>query len=261
MKGSGAGYIKNNASDRSSETDQEDRAMMEVLLSAEPATDVLDIQLVSLTILAGIVTLIGLFLNNVAIVIGAMVISPLIVPIYAVTIFAVMGEYRKALNNLYVLVVLLILVIVTSALTTFVFDRIYDLSMTPEIMARMSNHEILILMAVALGIALVISHTRGFPTMLIGIGISIAIIPPVVVTGITIVMYQQGMLSAILLMANNILGLVAGSFIALLLLGIQPKWYRRKEHAKKMLLRILVLLVFLLAGVTVVTVIVSHNLL
>ena len=61
--------------------------LLEELLELGLRTDFLDFQLIVLTLLAGIVALFGLFLNNVAVIIGAMVISPLLEPIYAGTVF------------------------------------------------------------------------------------------------------------------------------------------------------------------------------
>ncbi|WP_230740966.1 TIGR00341 family protein [Methanooceanicella nereidis] len=228
-----------------------DVELIEKLLKSEPRTDKLDAQLISLTIMSGIVALIGLFLNNAAIVIGAMVISPLLAPVYALSIYAVMGRYREALENLRVLIILIILIMVFSAIMTFVFSFFWSLQITPEILSRTKGHEILIMMAVILGMAVVIAHTRGFPDTIIGIGIAIALIPPAVVTGLSFVIYREGFLPALILTINNILGLIIGSFLALISLGVGPKWYFKKEESKKILIRILVLLVVILVILTI----------
>ena len=60
----------------------------------------LDFQLIILTLLAGIVALFGLFLNNVAVIIGAMVISPLLEPIYAGTVFLAEEEMSESSLNI-----------------------------------------------------------------------------------------------------------------------------------------------------------------
>jgi uncharacterized membrane protein len=65
--------------------------LLQELLELAPRADILDPQLVALTILAGLIALGGLFLNSVAVIIGAMVISPLLEPIYAVRFFSRTG--------------------------------------------------------------------------------------------------------------------------------------------------------------------------
>jgi hypothetical protein len=67
--------------DRSSDPDEDSPQPGQVILLKElldlaPRADVLDSQLVVLTILAGLVALGGLFLNSIAVIIGAMGIYP-----------------------------------------------------------------------------------------------------------------------------------------------------------------------------------------
>jgi hypothetical protein len=54
--------------------------LLEELLALAPRADILDPNLVILTVLAGLVTLGGLFLNNVAVIIGAMESPPFLNP-------------------------------------------------------------------------------------------------------------------------------------------------------------------------------------
>ncbi len=66
--------------------------LLQELLDLAPRADILDSQFVVLTVLAGLVALGGLFLNSIAVIIGAMVISPLLEPIYAATVFLANGS-------------------------------------------------------------------------------------------------------------------------------------------------------------------------
>lgn len=54
-----------------------------------------------------------------------------------------------------------------------------------------------------------------------GVGISVALIPPVVVTGITIVLMPERVFDALSLVLNNIPGLFAGILIAVHAPGIE----------------------------------------
>jgi uncharacterized membrane protein len=122
-----------------------------------------------------------------------------------------------------VLVVLVILVIAVSAVVTAVFSVFTSLPITPEILSRLEYQEISAVLAILLGIIAIVAHKRGFVTAVIGVGISVALIPPVVVTGITIVLLPSRFFDAFSLLLNNILGLLAGMLIAVVALGVGPR--------------------------------------
>lgn len=71
--------------------------LLQELLDLAPRADILDLQILVLTVLAGIVALGGLFLNSPAIIIGAMIINPLLEPIYAGTVFLANGAGKNSL--------------------------------------------------------------------------------------------------------------------------------------------------------------------
>ncbi len=73
------------------------------MLVLAPRADILDSLLVILTVLAGLVALGGLFLDSPAVIIGAMVISPLLEPIYAGTVFLANGNVKKFFRHIKVL--------------------------------------------------------------------------------------------------------------------------------------------------------------
>lgn len=220
--------------------------LLEELLELAPRTDFLDFELIILTLLAGIVALFGLFLNNVAIIIGAMVISPLIEPIYAGTVFLTNGAFRKFLNHLKVLLILILLLIVSSAIFTWILSFFIPLTITPEISSRLIQQEISAVLAILLGITAIFAHKRGFIASVIGIGIAVALVPPAVVTGITIALLPARIFDALALTLNNIFGLYAGMLIAVLALGAGPRSKLKKNLTRKNVYLILTCVVGLL---------------
>jgi len=108
--------------------------LLEELLELGLRTDFLDFQLIVLTLLAGIVALFGLFLNNVAVIIGAMVISPLLEPIYAGTVFLAEGDVRKFLEHMMVAPVLIRMLILVSAVITWVLSFFVPLAVHPRLL-------------------------------------------------------------------------------------------------------------------------------
>ncbi len=207
--------------------------LLEELLELGLRTDFLDFQLIVLTLLAGIVALFGLFLNNVAVIIGAMVISPLLEPIYAGTVFLAEGDVRKFLEHMMVALVLILMLIIVSAVITWVLSFFVPLAVTPEIASRLQQQDISAVLAIILGITAIFAHKRGFIASVIGIGVAVALVPPAVVTGITILLLPTRIIDALSLTLNNIFGLFAGMLIAILALGIGPRSDVKKKLTRK----------------------------
>jgi uncharacterized hydrophobic protein (TIGR00341 family) len=207
--------------------------LLQELLDLAPRADILDAQLVVLTVLAGLIALGGLFLNSVAVIIGAMVISPLVEPIYAGTVFLANGSMRKFLRHVKVLTVLVAVLIIVSALLTVGLSWVTTLPVTPEILSRMEYQEISAILAILLGITVIIAHKRGFVTAVIGVGISVALVPPAVVTGITIAILPLRFFDAFALLLNNILGLFAGMLVTILVMNIGSRDKAKMQVSRK----------------------------
>lgn len=227
--------------------------LLDELLEQSPRSDILDVQLIVLTILAGIVAMFGLFLNNVAVIIGAMVISPLLDPIYAGTVFLANGAFKKFLNHVKVVMVLVLVLIIVTAGMTWTLSQVVSLPITPEISSRLIQQEISAILAIFLGITAIFAHKRGFVSSVIGIGIAIALVPPAVVTGITIILLPARTFDALALTLNNVFGLYAGMLIAILALGAGPKSEVRKKLTRKNV-------IFMLASVGVLLILIGYSL-
>jgi uncharacterized membrane protein len=122
-----------------------------------------------------------------------------------------------------VLGVLVVALVVVSAIVTAVLTIITTLPITPEILSRLEQQEVSAVLAILLGITAIVARKRGFVTAVIGVGISVALVPPAVVTGITIVLLPAQFFEALALLLNNILGLLAGMMIAVIFLGVGPR--------------------------------------
>jgi uncharacterized hydrophobic protein (TIGR00341 family) len=209
----------------------------------------LDVSRIALTTVAGIIALTGLFMNNVAIIIGAMLLSPLLGPIYAFAINTAVGRTSDALKSIENLAILLLMVIIFSYLTTLSISIFVELSLTEEILARMDPSFIYILMAVLLGFASILAISKEIPESIAGVAIAAALLPPAVVTGISFVLYLPKTMNPLILTLENVIGLMAGSLSAVLLLDIGPRKYYERAAARKFIARtslVLIILLFLL---------------
>lgn len=216
------------------------------LLDALPDTTVVDLPLLLLTAVSTVVALVGLFTNNVAIIVGAMVVSPLLSPITGFTLELSVGRPHRAFANLRALLLLLLLVVVLSAAITTVLFSLGPVVMTPQILDRFERRDIYLVMAVLLGFAAVVAQVKGFRESLVGIGISLALLPPAAVAGIALALFRANALSALGLAFDNIIGVMIGGFLGVFFFRLGPARGVRQERARRTLFRTFGILLVLL---------------
>jgi uncharacterized hydrophobic protein (TIGR00341 family) len=238
--------MRSNSQDPVCDVSQPEATLLKELKKLGTKTDTLDRELVLLAVLAGIVALFGLFLNNVSVIIGAMVISPLLEPLYAGVVYLASGHPRVFLKHVFVLFCLIIVIILVSFLITYFGTLFQTLQVTPEIISRTTSIDIYTPLAILLGFTAVLSHKRGFITSVVGIGIAVALVPPAVVVGISSVIYPSGLIHAIQLTFNNILGMLAGMLICIILLGTGRRCEKGMQLSRNSALEILLAILGLL---------------
>jgi uncharacterized hydrophobic protein (TIGR00341 family) len=215
-----------------------ERTPIEMILASTEDYSRLDINKVILAAIAGIVALIGLFLNNVGIIIGAMLISPLLGPIYALAISVAIGDRKTTLECVRLLAIYILMLIGIAAIVTLPLSYIIELPMTAEISARMDSNSVYLVMAILLGLATIIALAKGIPEGIAGVAIAAALLPPAVVTGIALAWFPAGFLKAFTLTLQNVVGLVAGSLIGVIFLRIGPRDLFLHYQAKQTIARI-----------------------
>jgi len=167
--------------------------------------------------------MIGLFLNNIGIIIGAMLLSPLLGPIYALAVYVAIGDMKTTLRCVEIIGLMVIMLVVIAAAASLALSFVIDLPITPEILSRTDPNAVFILMGVLLGFATMIALSEGIPEGIAGVAIAAALLPPAVVTGISIALFPEGTVRAIILTLQNVVGLVAGSIIGVMFLHIGPR--------------------------------------
>ena len=199
----------------------------------EPSVD-LKKPLLFMIIIASSVALVGLFANNASLVIGAMLLSPLLGPITAFSFNAAVGQPKKMYKAAQSGLILTLVIIATGAALTAIASSFTDLEITPEILARTEMTPVFLVVAILLGLAGGIAMSSDIPGILVGVAIAAALVPPAVVTGISLAMLDYDMLiNSLTLTIANVLGLVLGTMIVFYAIGITPRKYHEKEQAKK----------------------------
>lgn len=186
-----------------------------------------DLSFLVLTFLSTIVALIGLIQDNVAVIIGAMVIAPFLGPNLAFAFGTSLGDrdlmwkaFRTGTGGVAFAVAI-------SALTGLLWHQ------TPE------SHELLIrtevglgsvALAAASGVAGVLSLTSGLSMTLVGVMVAVALLPPAATFGFMLgVMDLKAALGAFLLLSVNVVCVNLAGLMVFMAKGIRAReWFERK---------------------------------
>ena len=174
-------------------------------------------------ILACLIALLGLLLNSPAVVIGAMLISPLMGPILACGLALTAADWdvgKKAARNVA-------LSVVEAILITVIAIRLSPLrEATPEILARTNPNLMDLLIAFFSGIAgtVALCSRKAAMTILPGVAIATAVVPPLATIGYGIGTLQWSIASgALMLFLTNFAAIVLSAGLVFLVVGIRPQ--------------------------------------
>jgi len=197
--------------------------------------------------------MIGLFLNNIGIIIGAMLISPLLGPIYALAVYTAIGDVKTTLRCIEILGLMVLMLVGIGAIASFALSFVIDLTLTPEILSRTDPNAVFILMAVLLGFATMIALSKGIPEGIAGVAIAAALLPPAVVTGISVALFPEGALKAFVLTLQNVVGLIAGSIIGVMFLHIGPRDLFAQVQSRQVITRMIWFLAILIGFLVIIS--------
>jgi len=216
----------------------------------------LDSNFMYMVIMSTVVAAIGLLEDNVAVVIGAMVIAPLLGPNMALAFATTLGEGKLLWSALKSNVAGLFTALGLSILIGLLWPLNFD---SHELMTRTDVGMDGIVLALVSGAAAVLSLTAGWSNSLVGVMVAVAILPPTATVGLMLGSgnYQHA-LGAALLLAVNVVCVNLASNIAFLLKGVKPRtWYEKKKAKQSLIIFVFFWLVVL--AVLVMAVKVRHQ--
>ncbi|MFT5201423.1 MAG: putative hydrophobic protein (TIGR00271 family) [Candidatus Aldehydirespiratoraceae bacterium] len=181
----------------------------------------------ALTMLSASIAAFGLLADSGAVVIGAMLVAPLMTPILAAAAAMVRAKNRELLIALLVIALGTVLAILVGfAISAFASDAVRGTADLPgEVRARTFPGLLDLGIAVTAGAAAgYILPRRSATSALPGVGIAVALVPPLVTVGIT---YELGAWAesrnALLLYLTNLAAIVFAASIMLILSGFRPR--------------------------------------
>lgn len=178
------------------------------------------VQFTVLLFLSTVIATYGVINDSAATVIGAMIIAPLMTPIMATAAAMVMGNMPRAIRSLALVASGVALVIIVSWIIGLVNPEIVSSSQNSQIAGRISPRLTDLAIALASGLAGAFALSRrDVADSLPGVAISISLVPPLCVVGLTL--SERDFVAAwgaMLLFLTNFLSilLAGGGFLAFL---------------------------------------------
>nr|NIS43767.1 DUF389 domain-containing protein [Desulfuromonadales bacterium] len=182
-------------------------------------------QFYSLSSLSAIIATAGLILPSTAVVIGAMLISPLMTPILGISASIIMGWPKRAARVAGRLIAGTAVVFMIGYLIPLAFRYPKTMRLTDEILGR-TNPEIGDLMvALCAGTAAAYMMVRKEAlSALPGVAIAVALVPPLCVSGILTYLNEHGLAwEAFVLYATNLAAIILTASAVLLAMGFTPR--------------------------------------
>jgi len=184
-----------------------------------------------MTTLSTVVAAVGLLRDNVAVVIGAMVIAPLLGPNVALAFATTLGDgplARRALRaNLAGMTLALALSVLFGLLLAVPEDG-------REIASRTEAGLTDVALALAAGVAGCMAFTAGVSTALVGVMVAVALLPPLAVFGMLVGAGDWPRASgALLLLVTNLICVNLAGVVTFMAQGIRPRTWWDADRARR----------------------------
>lgn len=207
----------------------------------------MNIDYATLIVVSAALATLGLLLDSVAVIIGAMLVAPLMQPLIALATGIVVGRVDTAQRAL----VTLVLGVLTALVMAFVLGTVLPISApTTEMLARGSPSLLDAVVALASGVVGAYATARkDIPAALAGVAIAAALMPPVCTIGLGLALGDADLaFGAALLFLTNIVCIISAGVIVFGWLGMRIQEYEYVSSLRQWVALALLLVVTLALG-------------
>ena len=179
-----------------------------------------DLDFILLTIAAAAICSFGFRMNSSSVIIGAMVLSPILLTVVAIGASISRNRWKNVVKNFTTLFLSIIIGIATS----FIINNFFPFTSGSEITERiLANQADYFAVAFFSGLAGTFAYFwPGIIEAIAGIAISVALIPPVVMVGIGFARWDMPLLTSSLeIVLINVSGITVGSFLLVMALNVR----------------------------------------
>jgi uncharacterized hydrophobic protein (TIGR00271 family) len=181
----------------------------------------LDIAYIGLSLISSLIATFALLIDDIAVLIGAMLIAPFLSPALGVSMGLIKGDINMFKKGLITLLAGVVVGIIASIIIT----GIYPIrETTPAIMDRSAPTLVQLIIALLAGAAAAFSYAhRRVRAVLSGAFVALALVPPISIIGIGITFWNWEIVGgASLLLAANVIGLSLAAVIIFFVFGFRP---------------------------------------
>lgn len=188
---------------------------------------------VSLMMLSSAIAVFGILGDSTAVVIGAMLVAPLMFPVLGGAAAIVMGWPRRIVSRALLVAAGSLLAVMIAAVISFIVPG-RATPLPAELIARTSPNLLDLGIALAAGAAGAYGQVRRHAAeVLTGVAVAVALVPPLVVVGVTLQLTEwQLALGAALLFLANVVGIVIAASVTFLAAGFVPGRNPLKGHSQ-----------------------------
>ncbi len=183
----------------------------------------MDPEYVGMLGLAALIALFGLLQNSEAVIIGAMLISPLMNPILSAALALLLGDGSLGRKSAAILALGIAGVIGITCLVAWASPL---KQLTPEILARTNPNLLDLFIAFLSGLAgtLALRGSSASLTIIPGVAIAVAVVPPLAVVGYGLSTHQGSVAGgAFLLFVTNLVAIMISAALVFRLMGFRPR--------------------------------------
>lgn len=185
----------------------------------------------AMVVLSTLVAGVGLIRDDVAVIIGAMVIAPLLGPNVSMSLSATLGDLDLGWRSLKANAAGLFSSLAVALLMGLLMN--IDLE-SHQLMRRTTVSLGDITIALAAGSAGVLAFTRGVPATIVGVMVAVALLPPLVNVGLLLgAGYANLAVGSIILTLTNLICINLAGVITFLVQGVRPRSWWKAQKAKK----------------------------
>ena len=227
----------------------------ELMMALKPGTRIGKVYLATV-LLSSLLASVGLLRNDVAVLIGAMVVAPLLTPNMALALGTTLGDFKLMKGALRATLAGVGLALGYAVL----FGMLTPIDpAAPAFVARTNVDIGDVILGLCSGVAGALAFTSGVSASLVGVMVAVALLPPTIVTGAYVGMGEPiGAARAALLLSCNVICVNLSAMLTFVLQGIRPGTWWETGRARRatrtacivwsVLLVALVLIILLAAG-------------
>jgi len=204
----------------------------------------------AMTLLSAIVAAVGLIRDDVAVIIGAMVIAPLLTPNVALALATTLADFKLMWRAFFANVSGVLSAFAIAVVVGLIFGVNPD---NEAISVRTNVNFGDMLLALAAGAAGTLAFTRGLSGAVIGVMVAVALMPPLVASGMLVgAGHLHSATGAMLLTVVNVICVNLAGVATFLIQGVRPRSWWETERAKTATRRAIAVWIILLFALAMI---------